>query len=247
MKRGKYEAPRQKNPFMVFFWIFLIVFLILAAAISLKACNKEDDIREYTPQTQTGSPQQTQAATTDPSTIPATQPETTPTTVPETEPATEPTEPVTEPTEPVTEPTEPPTEPEEEEEPPQADSTVGLAVVATARSALGKPYASGGNGPDSFDTSGFISYCFRENGISVPRGTSTLTTRGEAVEKEDLQPGDVVFFYQSTPGQAEYPGIYTGDGTFIAVSSSQNAVLERSMTSSYYTEHYISARRFITD
>ena len=246
MKRGKYEAPRQKNPFAAFFWIILVVFLILGALVLLKSCGKANE-EQTPPKGGQTTPQQAQAATTDPSTIPATQPETTPTTIPETEPSTEPTEPVTEPTEPVTEPAEPPTEPEEEEDPPAVDNTLGLAVVTTARSALGKPYASGGNGPDSFDTSGFISYCFRENGISVPRGTATLAARGEAVEKEDLQPGDVVFFYQSTPGKAEYPGIYTGDGTFIAVSSSQNAVLERSMTSSYYTEHYVSARRFITD
>lgn len=240
MKRGKYEAPRQRNPIAIFFWIVLIVFLVLGTVVLLKSCNQ--DTQDPPPETLFIDPLPSQESTAEPTAEPTTEPVTTP----PTEPITEPTEPVTEPTEPITEPTDPPTEPEEDE-PPETDNTVGLAVVAVAKTALGKPYAAGGNGPDSFDTSGFVSYCFRENGISVPRGTSTLFGAGTAVEKEDLQAGDVVFFYQSNPGKAEYVGIYTGDGTFIAVSSSQNAVLERKMNSSYYTEHYVAARRYTTN
>lgn len=247
MKRGKYEAPRKTNPLGIFFWIIFIVFLVLGSILLFRSCSQAEDPQNTTPKVPVSDTLAPPSTATNPSEEP-TEPETTPPTEPVTEPSTEPettpsTEPITEPTEPVTEPTTPTTEPDTGDAP---DDTLGLAIVAVARSALGKAYAPGGNGPDSFDTSGFVSYCFRENGISVPRGTSALFAAGEAVEKEDLQPGDVVFFYQGTPGKAEYPGIYTGDGTFIAVSSSQEKVLERSMTSSYYTEHYVAARRYAT-
>jgi cell wall-associated NlpC family hydrolase len=117
--------------------------------------------------------------------------------------------------------------------------------VATAKGALGKPYVKGGTGPDGFDTSGFIRYCFREHDITVPRSTGPQFEDGLPVEKEDLQPGDVVFFYLENPGKAEYVGIYSGNNLFIAVSTSENAVLERKLNTNYYKEHYIGARRYV--
>ena len=238
MKRGKYEAPRKSNPLAVVFWILLIACLILGCILLFRSCGKEDPSTTPAPQASVQT-QPSQTPTTTPTTEPATQPVTTPPTEPVvTEPATEP---VTEPTtEPETEPTTVPTEPEDT----TTDHTFGLAVVATAKDALGKPYGQGGAGPDSFDTSGLITYCFREHGVSLSHKTSSQFAVGEEVPKESLQAGDVVFFYQENPGKAEYVGIYTGEGTFIAVSSSQNAVVERSFVSTYYTEHFVGARRY---
>ena len=56
-----------------------------------------------------------------------------------------------------------------------------------------KPFKMGGIGPDEFDNSGFIYYCFKESGVAVPRLTGDLYKAGTAVEKADLKPGDVVF------------------------------------------------------
>lgn len=237
MRQGKYEAPRRrKNPMMVFFWIILAVFLILGAMVLLKSCGSTEQPQTPPAAVQT-DPSDTTAGTAAPTqatTAPTTEP------VPSTEPATEPaTEPVTEPaTEPATEPTTAPT---------PTDDTLGAAIVATAKAALGKPYEKGGVGPDSFDTSGLIRYCFRQHSISVPRSTASQFEAGVAVEKEALLPGDVVFFYLETPGKAEYVGIYTGENTFIAVSTSENAVLERKLNTTYYKEHFVGARRYATE
>ena len=121
---------------------------------------------------------------------------------------------------------------------------ISASSEESAKAAVNKPYAQGGAGPDSFDTSGLVTYCYKENGITVSHNTAKQFATGVEVAKEDLQPGDVVFFYLNNPGKAEYVGIYVGDDTFIAVSSSKNLVMERSITSSYYTEHFVGARRY---
>ena len=62
--------------------------------------------------------------------------------------------------------------------------------------------------------------------------------------RKDLKPGDVVFFSIDTEGKAEYVGIYIGGDTFIAARSSQNSVGELYMSSSYWQERYVGARRY---
>ena len=248
MKRGKYAAPRKFNPLVAIFWILLTICIILGCILLFRSCGAEEPVTPPPPQVSVQT-QPSQAPATEPDTQPVTEPVTVPTTEPVTEPTTAPTpEPTTEPT---TEPTEPepstePTEPEPDDTP-TTENTLGAAVVTLAKEQLGKPYAAMGAGPDNFDTSGLITYCYQQQGITLPHRTSGLVTSGVEIAKEDLQPGDVVFFYQNTEGKAEYPGIYTGNGTFIAVSSSQNAVVERSMTSNYYTQHYVTARRYGTN
>lgn len=89
------------------------------------------------------------------------------------------------------------------------------AVVAYASNFLGTPYVWGGTSPQpGFDCSGFTSYVYRHFGISLPRVSASQATVGTAVDKSDLQPGDLVFFKK--PGRAiHHVGIYVGDGAYI--------------------------------
>ena len=143
-------------------------------------------------------------------------------------------------------------EPEEETPPPptagvedpDAYATEQELLVATAKSAIDVPYEFGGSGPDSFDTSGLIYYCFREVGLYVPRRVSEQAVHGTEVSRDNLQPGDVVFFYTETEGEAEYVGIYIGNGKFIAARSTAGTVGEMDMNSPYYTERFVTARRY---
>ena len=121
---------------------------------------------------------------------------------------------------------------------------IGSAIAAIAAEQVGKPYQYGTAGPDSFDTSGLVQYCFKECGISVPRSNSALAEYGYLVEKEDVQPGDAVFFWSGTQGIAEYLGIYIGDGMVVAAMNSSKPVIEFNMNSTYYTEHFVFVRRF---
>jgi cell wall-associated NlpC family hydrolase len=127
---------------------------------------------------------------------------------------------------------------------PQATSPKALAIINTAKSYQGVPYVWGGTTPDGFDCSGFIQYVFNKNGISLPRVTSDQYKVGTSVSKSNLIPGDLVFFETYKPG-ASHVGIYIGNNQFIHASSGKNKVMISSLTSTYYTEHYIGSRRVI--
>ena len=121
---------------------------------------------------------------------------------------------------------------------------IGLKAAQVAMAQIGKPYQYGSAGPDAFDTSGLLQYCFKECEISIPRSNSALASYGNIVDKEDILPGDAVFFWSSTPGTAEYLGIYIGDGKVVAALNSSKPVTQFDMNSTYYTEHFVFARRF---
>lgn len=122
-------------------------------------------------------------------------------------------------------------------------SSAGDAIVDTAMQYLGVPYVWGGGSPSGFDCSGFVMYVLEEHGIPTKHGTDYQYEMGEYVEKENLQPGDLVFFagtYDTTG--TSHVGIYIGDGDFIHASSS-GSVKITDLYSSYYVEHYYGAKR----
>ena len=127
---------------------------------------------------------------------------------------------------------------------PETDPDIGAGAAEIAKQQVGKPYQYGTAGPDSFDTSGLIYYCYAQMNISVPRSNSGLAGFGYEVSKEDIRPGDGVFFWSSEPGEPEYLGIYIGDGKVVAAMNSSKPVVEFNMNSAYYTEHFVFVRRF---
>ena len=246
MKQGKYldnryRRRRRLNWTGIIFWLVILAVIVTGIVLLTKSCSQADAPAGTNPpvtDTQATLPS-TQAPTEAPTTEPATEPPTEePTELPTEEPTEAPTEPESEPE------TEPPTQAPTEDEAPAYDEALGQAVVDAASSVLGKPYLSGGSSPEGFDTTGLIYYCFRQCDIAAPRSLSSQYKYGEAVSKDDLQPGDVVFFWLNNPGKVEYVGIYVGDDTFIAVSSSKNAVEEKNIDSKYFAERYIGARRY---
>lgn len=118
------------------------------------------------------------------------------------------------------------------------------AVADLAKSLVGSAYRYGAAGPAEFDNSGFLFYCYAQNGITVPRRTRDIAAGGTAVERDSLQPGDAVFFWSETPGAVEYAGIYIGDNQFVASNNEEKPVSVYSLTLSYFTEHYVAARRY---
>ena len=118
------------------------------------------------------------------------------------------------------------------------------SIVALAESLIGAEYEWGAAGPDTFDNSGFVYYCFYENGITLPRKTADMFAAGTAVELEDLMPGDLVFFTYNEDRSASYVGIYIGDGEFIAENNENSPVCIHDMTLDYYVDIYVGARRY---
>ena len=112
-------------------------------------------------------------------------------------------------------------------------------VVGVAMQYLGVPYVWGGASPSGFDCSGLIMYAYAQIGVSLPHSTYALWGMGVPVSRDQLAPGDIVFF--SGLGHA---GIYAGGGSFVHAPHTGDVVKVSSM-SGWYTSSYVGARRIL--
>lgn len=120
----------------------------------------------------------------------------------------------------------------------------GQKIVDCAKQYLGVPYVWGGSSPNGFDCSGFVQYVARECGYTIGRTCRQQWEYGVEVSKDELQPGDLVFFQNTYKAGISHIGIYVGDGQFIH-SSSNGGVVYSDLNSNYYTSHYYGARRIV--
>ena len=116
-------------------------------------------------------------------------------------------------------------------------SRAGGGVVGIAMQYLGTPYRWGGASPSGFDCSGFVMYVFAQVGISLPHNAAAQYGYGSSVSRDQLQPGDVVFF-----NGLGHNGIYVGGGSFIH-SPHTGDVVKISSLSGWYASTYVGARR----
>ncbi len=86
-----------------------------------------------------------------------------------------------------------------------------------------------------FDCSGFVSWAFRQAGISIGSSTSALRNQGSKISLSEARPGDLVFF--DTYKKDGHVGIYLGGGNFIG-SQSSTGVAIANMNSGYYKDHF---------
>lgn len=120
-------------------------------------------------------------------------------------------------------------------------------AVDFAKQFLGMPYVWGASSEKAFDCSGFTVYIMKKFNVDLPRRASEQFKAGIAVKKEDLQPGDLVFFTTYKPGPS-HVGIYIGDNKFIHASSGSRKVTITDLNDKYYNTRYLGARRFnLTD
>ncbi len=116
-------------------------------------------------------------------------------------------------------------------------------VLTYANTFTGVPYKFGGTTPAGFDCSGYIRYVFQKIGFDMPRQADEQYTVGKKVEKNNLQPGDLVFFETYEPG-ISHSGIYIGDGQFISATSS-SGVAVADIDDSYWGPRYRGAKRVL--
>jgi cell wall-associated NlpC family hydrolase len=127
-----------------------------------------------------------------------------------------------------------------------ADLSIQERLILFAKKMLHLPYRFGGNGAFGLDCSAYVQKVYSFIGQNIPRSAREQFNLGEAVDKDDLITGDLVFFrtYASFPSHV---GIYLGNNLFIHASSLSKKITIDSLESPYYFRRFIGAKRIITD
>lgn len=122
-------------------------------------------------------------------------------------------------------------------------SDVELRVRAEYDRWKGTPHVLGGNSPRGMDCSAFVQRVFTDAfDVRLPRTTESQVTRGRRISRDDLQPGDLVFF---RPAKTRHVGIYLNDGEFAHASSSEGVTISN-LDLEYWRDAYWMSRRILS-
>lgn len=127
-------------------------------------------------------------------------------------------------------------------------------IIKEAGQHLGKPYKYGGNGPESFDCTGFTCYVFNKSGYKLSRTSSDQARDGREVRGgiENYQKGDLIIFggrsAKQTPGHV---GIFiaadSSNKSFTFIHASSSGVTISHIDEPYYAQRFIGVRRILPD
>jgi cell wall-associated NlpC family hydrolase len=117
-------------------------------------------------------------------------------------------------------------------------------VLINALSLTGIQYKYGGTSPTTgFDCSGFVRYVFHNAAnLTLPPTARAIAQIGKSIKKDDLKPGDLVFF-NTLKKAFSHVGIYIGDNKFIHAPSTGSTVRVDSMQNSYWASRFEGAQR----
>jgi peptidoglycan DL-endopeptidase CwlO len=118
-----------------------------------------------------------------------------------------------------------------------ADGEAAQTAVDTAMAQRGKPYVWAAGGPNSFDCSGLTAYAFRAAGIKLPHSSLSQSKMGQPVSRDQLRPGDLVFFYSPV----SHVGIYIGNGQMVHAPTSGDVVKVAPLMSGFSGARRIAA------
>jgi len=118
-----------------------------------------------------------------------------------------------------------------------ANGEAAQIAIDTAMAQRGKPYVWAAGGPSAYDCSGLTAYAFKAAGISLPHSSRLQSQMGQAVSRDQLQPGDLVFFYSPV----SHVGIYIGNGQMVHAPTSGDVVKVAPLMSGYSGARRIAA------
>lgn len=131
------------------------------------------------------------------------------------------------------------------------NANFGESVVQTALQYLGASYRSGMSGPYAFDCSGFTSYVYRQQNVSILRSSRSQYTQGTPIARiADLKKGDLVFFGgRGNSRSVGHVGIVMdvdpSGNNFSFVHAASGGVKVSDSNEAYYSRRYIGARRIV--
>ena len=119
-------------------------------------------------------------------------------------------------------------------------------VTDHALELIGVRYKFGGQSPEKgLDCSGLVKYVFEQvTGVSMPRSAREQASVGEKVDRDDLQPGDLVFF-NTRRAAFSHVGIYLGDNEFVHAPRKKSSVKIANIDGQYWKKRFNGARRLI--
>lgn len=121
-------------------------------------------------------------------------------------------------------------------------------ILEKARALEGSPYLGGGDNPEGFDCSGFVRYVYQDIGVVLPRSSSAMALVGQSIERQNVLPGDLLFFTGSdasttTVGHVALVLQHETDQLLMIHASNRGVVIDDYYEMPYYQERYLSANR----
>ncbi len=118
------------------------------------------------------------------------------------------------------------------------------SLLAEAQTWLGTKYKYGGHSKSGTDCSGMVMEVFLSSaGIKLPRSSREQHNYCRKVSRDDLVPGDLVFFANNLrTGRIGHVGLYVGDGQMIHASTSRGVIVSR-LNEDYWHKHYAASGR----
>ena len=128
--------------------------------------------------------------------------------------------------------------------PPVLGPKLGDPLVTTALQYVGYTYRGGGTTPASgFDCSGFAMYVYSKLGLILPRSAWEQVSSGQPIERNALQPGDLLIFKNTYRPGPSHSAIYIGDDQFVHANDERTGVVISALSEEYWASRYHGARR----
>lgn len=121
-------------------------------------------------------------------------------------------------------------------------SKQGEQIVQIAKSLLGSPYKYGGASPKGFDCSGLVFYTHKKLGIHTPRTSLQQYRHSKAIKRDQLTPGDLVFF-KLNKSSVSHVGIFIGNDQFIHAPKRGKQVSVNTLNDVFWKPRFVSAGR----
>lgn len=117
-------------------------------------------------------------------------------------------------------------------------------IVLDALGQIGRPYRYGGTSPEGFDCSGLVQYVYGLQGLKLPRSTREQHEAGEAIDLDEAEPGDLLFYAFNRRG-IDHVALYLGDGQAVHAPSSGKQVIVAPVANRWWMDRYVDAVRVI--